>query len=636
MLTTGSVDLIPLAWERLTPLAHPIRVRRRGGTAAVLVVCLGLAAAAVAGAIAAHRAPAARAPDPAWLTRFTGCADMLAAVRPAARQSATDLARDDQVRERATGPRRAGGRAAPAYAATDPPEPGVDEPDLVKTDGRRIVFVTRGVLRVVDAARRAETGRVDLLDGPDDPIRSSHLELLLAGDRALVLHKGNGGAGPDRRRRDIPRFTLVDLAGPPKVLGRYTIDGTLVGARRVGTTVRLVVESAPDIDQPAYLAEEPDQLAHTLAAIDHAAATRWLPHYTVSSGGRTAAGQVGCASVRRPASFSGFSFVTLLTFDLGAGELGTGDPVTVVTDASTVYGTASTLYVANEQHADRRVWGEIYKFDTSRPGAPRFVAGGSVDGAIQGLSEWGGRLRVVATADGRSTAYVLGAGLAVVGRVGDLGRGEPVQAVRFAGGCGYVVTFRATDPVYAVDLRDAARPRMAGAVELTGYARYVQPLDRGRLIAVGQETGAGRDPALRVSLFATPEAGAPRRATPEARAPRPLARSSVPAGPAGPAGSAAGSAAEVQGDPRAFLYSPPTGLLVVPVAPGGAQVLRVGDGSLVPVGAVAHPVDGPAWRRVVRRSFAVDRTLWTLSYGGLLASDADTLAQLAWLPLPLT
>src|SRR5262249_25443201 len=39
-----------------------------------------------------------------------------------------------------------------SYSGTNTHEVGVDEPDLVKTDGKRIVVVSPGVLRVVNAA----------------------------------------------------------------------------------------------------------------------------------------------------------------------------------------------------------------------------------------------------------------------------------------------------------------------------------------------------------------------------------------------------------------------------------------------------------------------------------------------------
>src|SRR5690349_21884723 len=47
------------------------------------------------------------------------------------------------------------------YSTTNTHEAGVDEPDVVKTDGRRIVTVSGGVLRVVDAASRTLTGALE-------------------------------------------------------------------------------------------------------------------------------------------------------------------------------------------------------------------------------------------------------------------------------------------------------------------------------------------------------------------------------------------------------------------------------------------------------------------------------------------
>ena len=52
--------------------------------------------------------------------------------------------------------------AAPAYSGTNDYTAGVDEPDLVKTDGRRIVTVSGSTLEVIDAATRQETGTLDL------------------------------------------------------------------------------------------------------------------------------------------------------------------------------------------------------------------------------------------------------------------------------------------------------------------------------------------------------------------------------------------------------------------------------------------------------------------------------------------
>src|SRR5690606_41225175 len=57
----------------------------------------------------------------------------------AAPEQALQAAPEAPVREPAGDP------AAPAYSGTNVHEAGVDEPDIIKTDGRRLVAVNRGV-----------------------------------------------------------------------------------------------------------------------------------------------------------------------------------------------------------------------------------------------------------------------------------------------------------------------------------------------------------------------------------------------------------------------------------------------------------------------------------------------------------
>jgi uncharacterized secreted protein with C-terminal beta-propeller domain len=71
--------------------------------------------------------------------------------------------------------------AAPAYSGTNDYETGVDEPDLVKTDGRRIITVASGILQVIDVASRTVTGRLDL-NVTGDGIAYQPANLLLGGD----------------------------------------------------------------------------------------------------------------------------------------------------------------------------------------------------------------------------------------------------------------------------------------------------------------------------------------------------------------------------------------------------------------------------------------------------------------------
>ena len=71
------------------------------------------------------------------------------------------------------------------YSDTNVQEAGVDEADIVKTDGRRIFAMSAGHLVVVDAARREVLGSVLL------PVGES-AELFLDGDSLLAIQQAGG------------------------------------------------------------------------------------------------------------------------------------------------------------------------------------------------------------------------------------------------------------------------------------------------------------------------------------------------------------------------------------------------------------------------------------------------------------
>ncbi len=74
-------------------------------------------------------------------------------------------------------------------------------------------------------------------------------------------------------------------------------------------------------------------------------------------------------------------------------------------------------------------------------------------------------------------------------------QGESLEAARFDGAQGYVVTFMRVDPLFVVDLRDPAHPAVTGHLVVPGFSTHLEP--RGsRLIAVGVDDTDGRRPAV--------------------------------------------------------------------------------------------------------------------------------------------
>lgn len=80
--------------------------------------------------------------------------------------------------------------------------------------------------------------------------------------------------------------------------------------------------------------------------------------------------------------------------------------------------------------------------------------------------------------------------------------GEQIQSVRFRGDRAYIVTFRQTDPLYVLNLKDPANPFVEGELEIDGFSRYLHPLENNLLLGLGVNADkSGRTNGLKATLF---------------------------------------------------------------------------------------------------------------------------------------
>jgi uncharacterized secreted protein with C-terminal beta-propeller domain len=533
--------------------------------------------------------------------------------------------------------------SVPSYSTTNVQEEGVDEPDVVKTDGATIFTVVGDTLYAVAAT------------GPGAPRIAGSLklsrsggDLLLHGQRLLVI-QGAGAifdkpvAAPRLAVAPVAGQTLiteVDVRDPAalKVARTLTLDGQYVNARQNGATARVVLSSTPR--------------AYALADV-RGRASGWLPRSRFASrisGRHRTRTMVACRAVRRPPAFSGLGTVSILTIDLDKG-LWEVDADAVMTDAQTVYGSTGHLYVATQRWIDPQTGATdlpttrtlIHRFDVTDPDRTTYEASGEVPGYLlnqYSLSEQGGDLRVASTADpvwwqgrqqGSSQSQVTvlrrdGATLVPVGRVAGLGQGQRIYSVRFIGDVGYVVTFRQVDPLYTIDLSNPSAPKVLGELELLGYSAYLHPIADDLLLGVGQDaTPEGRTKGVQVSLFGVGDPAHPRL----------LAQHAL----------GVASSSQVEFDSHAFLYWAPRQLVVLPLqvydedpeklAPGftGAVGLTVTASGIAEAGRVAHDaIDG--YVPPISRSIVVGDQLLTVSDGGVLASALDGFGRLGWVAFP--
>ena len=247
------------------------------------------------------------------------------------------------------------------FSGTNVQEEGIDEPDIVKTDGERIFALAEGKLRVVDVTGAAPKLVSTLTLG--DATGFSH-EMLLYKNTLLVAYQEypQPEPGPEpgpadqqsARPASMPAYYVqpktilveVDVSDPagPKVVRSITTDGSFADARLNGRYARVVISTPPK----AISKEARSDGTRSRKSAD------WRAMSQIRRGSRGKAKRkvlVRCSSVRRTKTFSGFGMISVVTFDLSKGLVPV-DSDAVMSEAQTVYGSADSLYVATQRYSN--------------------------------------------------------------------------------------------------------------------------------------------------------------------------------------------------------------------------------------------------------------------------------------------
>lgn len=567
--------------------------------------------------------------------------------------------------EGATVTTQGSGSGVPDFSGTNVQVAGVDEPDIVKTDGERIVVLADADLIVVDVTgdEPVEVGRMNVDDLAVQGMLFTGDTVLLFGSiwhqQPIPFERALAGFAPAPASPTV-EIVEVDITAEPKEVRTMTIDGAFVSGRLAGDSVRLVVTSSPVGFEWSYptgsgLRAEREAIEKNQEIVRNSTADNWIPYYIVTDvdGDVVEEGVLfDCERATHPREFSGLQMLSVVTID-PEGDLDVVDATGVLATGETVYSSPQSLYVAT-QNWQTWTWlrtsepssapdgptTEIHMFDVTDPDVTSYVASGSVDGYLMNqfaMDEHEGMLRVATTtspsgwgvdseAESRVTVLrpVLN-DLIRVGMVDGLGETEQIYSVRFLGDVAYVVTFRQTDPLYTIDLSDPRDPKVMGELEMPGYSAYLHPLQGGLMLGVGQDaTDTGQIQGTQVSLFDVTDLSHPTR----------LDTFTLDEG----------TSSQVEYNHHAFLYW--DGVAIIPVQQYwwdegkdetfiGAIGLRVDEsGEIRHLGDLVHPGgDEPDrdWRAQILRSVAIGDSLFTVSTKGIMRSDLESLDEIAWM-----
>lgn len=494
------------------------------------------------------------------------------------------------------------------FSQTTIQEEGVDEADVVKTDGEYLYIISNasgsGVLRVVRASPPEQltatseiplegVGRniylhdgkvvaltetygtfvynggtgiaIEPLPGPDVAVSSDALvetDTVIADVEAGVTDAGFEDVFDDveyQRPRTIVTIVDVSTSENPAILSRTEFDGSPSASRMIDEVLHLVISNLQD-----YFYDVLPMLGQPELDLRTVDTTELLPRFTRvdADGTERVESMVTWRDLYRPTDPDGFGLVTVVSLDVDNDAEFTA--VGVVAQPGLVYSSLDALYLTDTEYdffGDTRETTDIYKFAYEDRGAqPR--ATGSVPGRIlnqYSMSEYDGYLRVATTVGRRepdNNLYVLaqsGITLEVVGSVEHIAPRETIKSARFVGDRGYVVTFEEMDPLFTLDLSDPTDPKVVGELEIPGFSTFIVPIDADHLLAVGQYIPDGElffGWGVQLSIFDVTDFRNPQRTQ------------NVVLGQEG------GASSEALYNPKALTYFAERGLLALPVSIG--------------------------------------------------------------------
>ena len=481
------------------------------------------------------------------LPTFSSCSDLTSKFEEAAQQGRAFGGRG-LLMETTTGSsnKAADQISAPEYSSTNIQVKGVDESDIIKTDGNYIYTISFSELSIIKAYPAEESkklGSLKLSNFEPSEMFVDGDNLLLFGSTSVQIKDpmyyqqyrqidGVEGESVAIAKAEVPAkegvsqkmiapdyyyptyyFTTVKLIDikdkeNPKVVRSVDFEGNYLTARKIKDMVYFVVNSYPRYyaygEEGNEKLEEKDILPLFRDMNKAEIKNEVEKDFEIVS----ECGNVAYFEPLYPSSFITLASISMKDLDREV------EKEVIVGGGQNVYASLENLYVAEtdyryygrpmplvndviniEENIERTI---IHKFNLDN-GNIKYIGEMKAPGHILNqfsMDEYKNDFRIATTIGevtrsgedvSKNNVYIFGDDLEMKGKLEDLAPGEKIYSSRFIGNRGYLVTFKKVDPFFVIDLSDPRNPKILGKLKIPGFSDYLHPYDENHIIGVGKE-----------------------------------------------------------------------------------------------------------------------------------------------------
>ena len=391
------------------------------------------------------------------------------------------------------------------YSTTNVQVEGVDEADIVKTDGKYIYYVTSNKVIIANVEDENNLELSSEIDYQDEEFYPN--EIFIAENKLIVIGNSRNNYNTvaldiaytgSVKEETIAKIYKTENKNKPELEREIKIEGNYLTSRMIGDNIYFIANKYIY----SYMFRESE--------IEEMDEEEFKPKYTDTAVSSTEQ-CIAYPDIYYFPDSEDTSYLNIAGFNINNNEPANID--SYLGAGNKIYSSQNNLYITKVkyEYKDSTMYGYynnydvntyIYKFKLEDSKAT-YVNVGSVPGEVLNqfsMDEKDGYFRIATTdrdnwnsETNKNNLYVLNEDLQIIGKVENLAKGEKIYSVRFMGNRAYMVTFVETDPLFVIDLSDPTNPIVLGELKIPGYSNYLHPYDENHIIGFGENTKVNKN-----------------------------------------------------------------------------------------------------------------------------------------------
>lgn len=367
-------------------------------------------------------------------------------------------------------------------------EKGVDEADIIKTNGRDIYYLNQSfdekngidkrTINVIETKKGKSTvaNTIEL-----DDVNSVIEDMFVSDDKLVVNCTSFSGstveekiAGADSATKAIV-YDISDVENPTEI-NSFEQSGYYTSSRLVGNTFYIV--SSYSINS----------------------SKNYVP---LTCSGESDSEKLNAKDIYYAKNGVGTDYIVVTALDVNTCET-IGTTKAVLGCGGEVYGNKDYLYVYGSDYSGKEPNTTIAKI--SLKDGVEFCDYVKIKGRVNSqysFSEKDKNLCVFTTenVNGKDNnyLYVLDANLKQIYKSPAFATGESIKAVKYIDDYAYVITYEQTDPLFVINLSNVKKPQFMGNVEIDGFSSMLVNVGNNQLLGVGYNTHYDKEEDIEVN-----------------------------------------------------------------------------------------------------------------------------------------